>query len=89
MTTTSIIGALASLASMLGLVPQAMKIYRAGHARDISGATFAILVAAYLLWTAYGLLLSDWPLIITNVVCLGLAGFILAVKIRTRASDES
>ena len=88
MTTTSLIGALASLASMTGLVPQAWKIYKARHARDISGAAFAILVTAYALWTVYGLLLTDWPLIVTNVVCLVLAGFILTVKIRTSGTVE-
>ncbi len=86
MTTVSVIGALASLASMAGLMPQAWKIYKARHARDISGAAFAILVTAYSLWTVYGLLLMNWPLIVTNVVCLVLAGFILAVKLRTRES---
>ena len=86
MTTTSIIGALAALASMTALAPQARKIHKAGHARDISGATFALLSTSYLLWAAYGLLLTDWPIIVTNFVCLGLAGFILFVKLRPRDS---
>ena len=84
MTTTSLIGAMAALASMIALAPQVRKIHKLGHARDISGATFAILCASYILWTAYGLLLMDWPIIVTNIVCLGLAGFILTVKLRTR-----
>ena len=83
MTTTSLIGALAALASMTALAPQARKIHKAGHARDISGATFALLAASYTLWAAYGVLLADWPIIVTNFVCLGLAGFILFVKLRT------
>ena len=86
MTTTSLIGALAALASMTALAPQARKIYKAGHARDISGATFAILSASYILWAVYGVLLADWPIIVTNIVCVCLAGFILFVKLRTRDS---
>ena len=84
MTLVSVIGALAALSSMTALAPQALKIHKLGHARDISAATFAVLAASYVLWTAYGLLLMDWPIIATNIVCLGLAAFILVVKFRTR-----
>ena len=84
MTTTSLIGAMAALVSMIALAPQAHKIYKLGHARDISGATFAILSASYILWGAYGVLLGDGPIIVTNTVCLGLAGFILAMKLRPK-----
>ncbi len=88
MTLTSLIGALAAIVSMIALAPQALKIHKLGHARDISGATFAILCASYILWGAYGVLLGDWPIMVTNAVCMVLAGFILAVKLRTGKQDE-
>src|SRR5262245_36629989 len=87
MTLTSLFGTLAALASMIALAPQARKIHKLGHARDISGATFAILCASYVFWMVYGLLLTNWPIIVTNIVCLVLAGFILAVKIRTAREE--
>ena len=89
MTITSLMGALAALASMTALIPQARKIHKLGHAHDISGATFAILSASYVLWMAYGVLLVDWPIIITNVVCLGLGVFILKVKLQARGRAAS
>jgi MtN3 and saliva related transmembrane protein len=36
------------------------------------------------LWFAYGLLLGEWPLILTNGLCLLLSGFILVMKLLPR-----
>jgi hypothetical protein len=37
---------------------------------------------------AYGLLLGQWPLIVTNGICLALSGFILAMKLLPRRHRE-
>jgi MtN3 and saliva related transmembrane protein len=41
------------------------------------------------LWTAYGVLLAQWPLIATNAICLLLSAFILAMKILPRRRKEA
>ncbi len=43
---------------------------------------FSILVAGIVAWLVYGAIIGDLPLILANVVTLGLAGTILVFKIR-------
>jgi MtN3 and saliva related transmembrane protein len=45
---------------------------------------FLMLVVGIALWLTYGLLIDDMPLIAANTVTLGLAGTILAAKLRFR-----
>ena len=45
---------------------------------------YAITVLGFSLWFAYGLLLWQWPLILTNGTYLLLSGFILAMKVLPR-----
>jgi MtN3 and saliva related transmembrane protein len=42
-------------------------------------ATFTVGVAC---WLAYGFVLQSWPMIISNIVTLGLSATILALKLR-------
>jgi MtN3 and saliva related transmembrane protein len=34
------------------------------------------------LWLAYGFLLASWPIIVSNIITLGLAGTVLYFKLR-------
>ena len=45
---------------------------------------YAITVTGFALWTAYGIMLGQWPIIVTNAICLLLAGFILMMKLLPR-----
>jgi MtN3 and saliva related transmembrane protein len=80
MDAAAIVGALATLASTTSFVPQAWKIIRTRDTRAISTGMYAVTVLGFSLWLAYGLLLGQWPLIVTNAICLLLSGFILAMK---------
>jgi MtN3 and saliva related transmembrane protein len=42
------------------------------------------MVAGFVLWVAYGLLLHSWPIALSNVVNLALAAAILVLKFRYR-----
>ena len=75
------LGSAAALASTVSFAPQALKIIRTGDTRDISAGMYAITVLAFALWMAYGLLLRQWPLVASNVICFVLAGFILMMKL--------
>jgi hypothetical protein len=50
---------------------------------------YAITVAGFALWLAYGVMLGQWPLIATNGVCLLLSSFILAMKLLPRGRREA
>ncbi len=81
MEAVTIIGSLAAIASTVSFTPQAWKIIRTRDTDAISAPMYAITVAGFALWTGYGLLLGQWPLIVTNSICLLLSGFILAMKL--------
>ena len=83
------VGALAALASTTSFVPQAWKIIRTRDTGAISAGMYAVTVAGFSLWLAYGLLLGQWPLIVTNGLCLALSAFILAMKLLPRRRREA
>ncbi|MGE3477421.1 MAG: SemiSWEET family sugar transporter [Rhodospirillaceae bacterium] len=75
------VGAIASLCSVTSFTPQAWKIVKSRHTADISAGMFVLTVAGFAFWTAYGVLLGAWPIIVTNSICFVLAGFILTMKL--------
>lgn len=81
MDATILVGALATIASVISFAPQAWKIIRTRDTKSISTAMYAVTVVGFSLWLTYGLLLGQWPLIVTNAVCLGLSAFILVMKL--------
>jgi MtN3 and saliva related transmembrane protein len=84
MDTTTIVGGLATIASTSSFVPQAWKVIRTRDTSAISKRMYVITVIGFSLWLTYGLLLGEWPLILTNGICLGLSAFILVMKLLPR-----
>lgn len=84
MDSATVIGFCATAASTVSFTPQAWKIIKSRHTADISAAMYAVTVAGFALWTVYGVLLTQWPLIVTNSICLLLSGFILLMKLLPR-----
>lgn len=86
--TVSVIGGLAAAASTSSFAPQAWKIIRTRETSGISVGMYGITVVGFALWLAYGLMLGQWPLIVTNSICLLLSAFILVMKVLSpRAKD--
>jgi MtN3 and saliva related transmembrane protein len=81
MDVATMIGALATVASTVSFTPQAWKIIKSRRTDDISARMYIVTVVGFSLWTAYGVLLRQWPLIVTNGLCLALSGFILTMKL--------
>ena len=88
MTYISILGYCAALASMGSFVPQAWKVIRTRQTKDISVGMYLLTVAAFALWLAFGVLQRQWPLVISNGVCLALALFILAMTLFPKKEKE-
>jgi MtN3 and saliva related transmembrane protein len=84
----TVIGTLAAIASTTSFAPQAWKIIRSRDARAISAGMYTLTVFGFAMWTAYGLLLEQWPLIVTNSICLVLSGFILLMKVLPRRERD-
>jgi MtN3 and saliva related transmembrane protein len=77
----TLVGALAAVCSTVSFAPQAIKIIRTRETKDISTGMYVLTVAAFVAWTAYGVMLHQWPLIVANGICLVLSAFILAMKL--------
>jgi MtN3 and saliva related transmembrane protein len=85
----TIIGSAAALASTVSFTPQAWKIIKSRRTHDISAGMYTLTVGGFALWTVYGVLLGQWPLIVTNAICLTLSGFILTMKLLPRPKKEA
>lgn len=84
----TVIGYLATIASTTSFVPQAWKIIKSRDTRAISAAMYAVTVTGFALWTVYGILLKQGPLIVTNSICLVLSAFILTMKLLPRRQKQ-
>ncbi len=84
MTTATLIGSAAALASTISFAPQAWKIIKSRKTDDISKRTYALNVTGFTLWIIYGVMLGEWPLIVTNTICLCFSVFILTMKLLPR-----
>ena len=78
------IGGLAAECTTLCWVPQAVKIIREKQTKGISLVTQVVFTAGLALWFTYGLLLTNWPLMLANAVTLVLSVIILILKVRYR-----
>jgi MtN3 and saliva related transmembrane protein len=76
------VGTGAALCSMGSFAPQALKIQRERDASAVSLPMYVVTVIGFALWVAYGTMLGSWPLVGSNLVCLGLAAWILCLKFR-------
>ena len=81
---TALVGYLAGLLTTLAFVPQVLHIWRTRSARDISLHTFSVFTVGIFLWLVYGILKSEWPIVIANGITFVLAGAILGMKLRFR-----
>ena len=84
----ALLGTLAAICSTVSFTPQAWKIIRSRHTADISTGMYVITVTGFGLWCGYGVLLGQWPLIVSNTICLLLSGFILTMKLLPAAEKE-
>ena len=89
MDAANVVGTLATICSTTSFVPQAWKVVRTRDTSAISKRMYAITVTGFSLWLAYGLLLGQWPLIVTNGICLALSAFILLMKVMPRPQKEA
>ena len=74
------LGYFAAVLSTASFAPQAWKIIRSRRTRDISLGMYLLTVSAFATWLAFGILRSEWPLVLSNGICLCVSSFILAMK---------
>jgi len=82
------IGAMAAVASTVSFIPQAIKIIRTRDTGGISTGMYAVTVFGFILWTIYGVLLREWPIVASNGICLIFSAFILMMTLLPRPEKE-
>lgn len=83
------IGTVAAFCTTASFLPQVIKIWRMGDTRAISLPMYILFVTGVSCWFIYGLLRSDWPLMIANLITGILSGTVLAFKVRSLHSDAT
>ena len=78
----SYLGFLAAFCTTIAFIPQAVKVYKSKHTKDISMGMFSLLNIGLVLWLWYGLIIESFPIIISNAVTIIFALYILITKIR-------
>ena len=78
----TVMGYLAGVCTTSAFLPQALKIVQTKHTQDLSLAMYSILTTGVFLWSLYGLINHDWPLVLANGVTLVPAGWILLLKLQ-------
>jgi MtN3 and saliva related transmembrane protein len=78
----TILATFAGILSTASFVPQVLKAWRERDTAAISKRMYMVTVTAFTLWSAYGFLIGNMPLIVFNLLSLCLSGTILFLKIR-------
>lgn len=89
METVTLVGYLAALCSMSSFTPQAWKIIKTRDTGSISAPMYAITVLGFAFWFMFGIMKSEWPIVITNGVCLVLSAFILVMTVLPREKKDA
>lgn len=77
-----VIGYVGAFLTTVSFIPQAVKTIRTRDTRGISLHMYAVFTVGVACWLAYGISLGSWPMILSNIVTLGLSSTILALKLR-------
>lgn len=75
------IGVAAAICTTAANVPQLMKAWRTQETDDLSLKMLALLSVGLGLWITYGVLKSDWVIILANGIGLVLAIALVALKL--------
>lgn len=77
----NIIGYIASVAMVLGYMPQAIHTMRTRNTDGIAMTTFLLMGTGSLGFAIQGMLINNWPLIITNVITTLSSAIISTIKV--------
>ncbi len=89
MTITDIFGYAAMLVIMIAFLPQAYEVFKTKEVEAVSLATYVLLVFAAVLWIIYGILRSDIPIILTNIVLGAIQFTIVMLKLKYGKKTKS
>ena len=74
------IGNTAAVLTSTAFLPQVLKVRRTRHTKDLSIVMYVTFTIGVALWTIYGVILGEWPIILANSFTLLLSGYLLYLK---------
>lgn len=77
----NIVGYAAALCMICGYLPQAWHTIRTRDTDGIALPTFLLLGAGSVFFVIQGLILSNWPLVITNAITTVSSAIVFAIKV--------
>ena len=77
-----LVSAVAATLTTTAFLPQALHIIRHKDTRAISLHMYVAFAAGVSLWLVFGILIANWPIIVSNAITLGLALAIIAMKLK-------
>ena len=78
---TELIGYGAATLTTVSFFPQAIKTLRSGDTRAISLGMYGLFTTGVALWSIYGLLVGDGPVLVANLITLLPAAVVLQRKL--------
>jgi MtN3 and saliva related transmembrane protein len=78
----TIVGLAAALFTTSAFLPQVIRAWRTRSTRDLSYGTFVTYAIGLAMWLAYGVMIRDVPLMLSNGTTFLLALAILGLKLR-------
>ena len=76
------VSALAAILTTAAFVPQALHIIRHKETKAISLVMYVAFATGVAFWLLFGILIGNWPIMISNGITLALTSTIVALKIR-------
>ena len=86
---TLAVGLFAAALTITSFLAQAWKILKTREVGSLSTPMWILSAVAFAVWTAYGVLQREWPIIIPNGLCFLLSSFILTLKVLPRRKREA
>ena len=82
MNTVQILGLAAAFCTTISFLPQVIKTWKTGSAKDLSLGMFSFFCVGVALWLVYGIMERDVPIIAANLLTLILSSTLLFFKLR-------
>lgn len=82
MSGVDVLGYAAGAITSLTFLPQVIKTWREKSAKDVSLLMFIIAAVNEVMWIAYGALLDNWVIILTNAIVLAMSLTMIYLKFR-------
>lgn len=78
----NLIGYIAAFLTTVSFLPQVLRVVMTKQTRDISRNMYIMFFIGVLLWLVYGILKSDFPIILANIVTIFFVSIILFYKLK-------